>query len=662
MTMSELMSPMIDHLLTANGCGGDDDDFMADNMLTDDDLDVDLDPCLLADLLATDFNGNHSLIQTTTPTTMEQTLMLMTTNAQDMMCSTMSAPDTPPSSDRSTPPNFDDLLMTATQPTIKPLPPPQSIPLLPTSHDMISIQNGHQQQPLASQLTLIPAAINLCHIACPLSPLSPPAVITTSTTQPLHSPTLAINSSSNDNNNMKLLLTNNIINNNRSSTIKSSKSSSVELSSQLKREARKLRNREAATISRKRQKEYVQSLENSVNGLIQENSRLKSDNDCLRKRLAELENNCNTINSKKDYMFVESNCKCRLSSSSLTSTSGSNKKAALSLLAVVFMLGLNLAPFSGILITTNTVGETNRRLDGPRHGPSRSLLWDSAADDGNTIDSDIVTLNNTGKYANNSRQSYTNCKTLYINQTESIRLATDLRDWMSRVEMEKQVVFNYKKKRLMSQLKSNTNHNNNDNKLKNRFNKPIPLARLKAWIQKRTESSGVFNDLNDYTIDDYYYNYDKRNAKLPQINYDDLLAAIHRRDDTFYLLSYSSKDHLIIPAIIRQNTTSSTTSGGNSDIRPRFSLLMPLISTLNASTIRGTNITYNQMSIMQIDCQVINTKMVLFNSKTTNGKTSSSDQLMDIRNRNNNSNTNNNITAKPIGARNKTLNNNITQN
>ena len=476
-----------------------------------------MDPYFWADISSNDSNSDDTSQMTNSPQMTDITVdTVFTPTSTD-------APETPPSSDRSTPPNFDDL-----------------------AHNIFATQ------PLTtmSKVTILPP-INLCPIG-QLSPILP------------------------NTNQIMAIKSQNEINLMQNNTKTSAKMNTRVVDNRddlcrMRREARKIRNREAATISRKKKKEYVDNLEHKINGLVKENSDLKIENLKLKGKLADYE----TLHKNGFNYSFNPECKCR----SLLSSNSSNRKATLSLLAVVFMLGLNLGPFSGVLVSNDNsisnLTEANPKLVA-KHGPGRTLL--------STVERDVIGLN-ASHIRNTSNTLNTNCK-MYFNQTESLRMETDLRDWLSKVKLEKEEVIKYK------QLRAK-----NERQLKNRFSKPIPLPRLKAWIQKRTESD--FNEFNDYAIDSYY-----PNIKIPNINYDDLLSAIHRRDDTFYLLSYSTKDHLIIPPMSRNS----------SEVRPRFSLLIPLISTLNESLIRGTNVSYSQMSIMQIDCQVINTKMVLFNT------------------------------------------------
>lgn len=46
-----------------------------------------------------------------------------------------------------------------------------------------------------------------------------------------------------------------------------------------------------------------------------------------------------------------------------------------------------------------------------------------------------------------------------------------------------------------------------------------------------------------------------------------LLEALHRRDDTFYVVSFSM-DHLLLPALAHNNS-----------VRPKMSLVLPALST-----------------------------------------------------------------------------------
>ena len=56
------------------------------------------------------------------------------------------------------------------------------------------------------------------------------------------------------------------------------------------------------------------------------------------------------------------------------------------------------------------------------------------------------------------------------------------------------------------------------------------------------------------------------NEEIPRFTYESFFEAIHRREDTFYVVSFSG-DHLLLPASAR-----------NQSSRPRMSLLLPSVS------------------------------------------------------------------------------------
>lgn len=72
------------------------------------------------------------------------------------------------------------------------------------------------------------------------------------------------------------------------------------------------------------------------------------------------------------------------------------------------------------------------------------------------------------------------------------------------------------------------------------------------------------------------------------------LEAIQRRDDTYYVVSFSP-DHLLVPATAR-----------NDSARPRMSLLMPTPRNMNESLAPPND----HIAMMQIDCEVIHTRLV----------------------------------------------------
>lgn len=80
-------------------------------------------------------------------------------------------------------------------------------------------------------------------------------------------------------------------------------------------------------------------------------------------------------------------------------------------------------------------------------------------------------------------------------------------------------------------------------------------------------------------------------ATVPRVS--SFLEAIQRRDDTYYVVSFSP-DHLLVPATAR-----------NVSARPRMSLLLPTPRPVNESMMLK-----DQVALMQIDCEVMDTRMI----------------------------------------------------
>ena len=195
------------------------------------------------------------------------------------------------------------------------------------------------------------------------------------------------------------------------------------------------------------------------------------------------------------------------------------------------------------------------------------------------------TIHSIDKNCNNQR---------YFNMSDSIRMENDLRGWIQRVRKQKiqenQKIFKQKAKNLGG--KKSMLH---------------PLKRIKS-------------SFIDYPK---YNDRDLLDQVLLKHKMDLLLDAIHRRDDTYYFVSFSLSaldHHLLLPA--SESVTGlaapglkslNSTSGKNmtTHVRPRFSIVMPALNTeVNQTSVTGINSTFNILTLMQIDCEVINTRMV----------------------------------------------------
>lgn len=281
-----------------------------------------------------------------------------------------------------------------------------------------------------------------------------------------------------------------------------------------------------------------------------------------------------------------------------------SKKNAAFLLAFVFMVSLNVGPY----ISPRSPNLANYRsaeksLSVPQHQVgTRGLLWIDE-DNGSTS-----TSNEDGDSSDSDR-SYPMCPAS-VNQSESIRLASELQRWIGdlpeyfnltkfsskskdELDLSKLSEFLlsdkdtfYKQMKNVPQLRKIVKEFESgkiDRSGQGSFRRKLPTRNYEA--QKRN-----FIDVND-------------NGKHVQIfspayshamKYATFFEEIHRQDDTFYVVSFRA-DHLLLPALAHNKT-----------FRPKMSLMLPawnLNNNNNAST-------DGMITLMQIDCEVLNTSMI----------------------------------------------------
>ncbi|XP_026559159.1 cyclic AMP-dependent transcription factor ATF-6 alpha isoform X3 [Pseudonaja textilis] len=160
----------------------------------------------------------------------------------------------------------------------------------------------------------------------------------------------------------------------------------------------------------------------------------------------------------------------------------------------------------------------------------------------------------------------------FINRTESLRLSHELRGWVHRHEAE----------RTRSRRLSN-NQQQKEQTVQSSSGKNSELMALSY-----TDNSVGRNSGSELQV--YYAS--------PR-NYQDFFDAIHRRGDTFYVVSFR-RDHLLLPATTHNKTR-----------RPKMSIVLPAIN-ISEKIINGQD--YEVM--MQIDTEVLDTRILHIKSSS----------------------------------------------
>ncbi|XP_042906120.1 cyclic AMP-dependent transcription factor ATF-6 alpha isoform X1 [Parasteatoda tepidariorum] len=317
----------------------------------------------------------------------------------------------------------------------------------------------------------------------------------------------------------------------------------------LKRQTRIMKNRESASLSRKKKKAYVEKLEADLSQITAENSCLKNENNQLKLKITDLEKELSKL-------------KAAFSSKAL-------KKTAC-FMVVLFIMTINLTPFNNIF---DKVPVDPQKSVLENHRVGRILLWNEEnrsreLNDSEHFFSDRYIEEVDPSYIVSWEKSYNSSCHQFINKSESIRLEKDLLGWVKRVEKkQKQTESNFKTD--VFDMKSAL--------------PPLPKLHLKPKLARENSKDIWAKKKNRNEILIY---------QTPRKAYEDFFDAIHRRDDSFYFISFSG-DHLLLPAIAHNQT-----------LRPRMSFVMP------AMTLNDSVDSEDYISMMQIDCEVIDTKLV----------------------------------------------------
>uniref|UniRef100_A0A8C5I9I3 Activating transcription factor 6 n=1 Tax=Junco hyemalis TaxID=40217 RepID=A0A8C5I9I3_JUNHY len=331
----------------------------------------------------------------------------------------------------------------------------------------------------------------------------------------------------------------------------------------LRRQQRMIKNRESAFQSRKKKKEYMLGLEARLEAALLENEKLKKENSTLKRQLDEV---------------VLENQKLKVSSP---------KRRTLCVMVILAFIMLNYGPLSvfekdpnGVDSTVSSNHRTRNLLEFSAHQESstaqkipegiiseKSNRYDRSVPDNKAL---MIVSEEPLLYISPPPPP---CRPL-INRTESLRLTHELRGWVHRHEVER--------------TRSRRLSNSQQQRARVPQSSLSDKADSQLMAMPYTDTSLSRNSGNELQV--YYAS--------PR-SYQDFFEAIHRREDTFYVVSFR-RDHLLLPATTHNKTR-----------RPKMSIVLPAVN-INENVINGQD--YEVM--MQIDCEVMDTRILHIKSSS----------------------------------------------
>jgi len=259
----------------------------------------------------------------------------------------------------------------------------------------------------------------------------------------------------------------------------------------LKKHLRMIKNRESASLSRKRRKEYMENLDVENKKLADENERLKKQNAQLLTRIHTLEVENELL---KQYTPARKSIK---------------------IMGIFLLVGFGLLFFRP-LSPTNQIGNRLPVYDNPGAVvPSRTILNERS------IDSSFSNR----QIADGSPPTYPYMQCVaFINKTHSQRINQDLRSWMqtneNKVQETKPVIIPDPKSVVVAA--------------------PVqrPTRKVARQINSRVQPASK-GQLEPY--------------RTTEINYEDFFRTIERKNDTLYFISFK-RDQLVLPALSQNQT------------------------------------------------------------------------------------------------------------
>lgn len=253
---------------------------------------------------------------------------------------------------------------------------------------------------------------------------------------------------------------------------------------------------------------------------------------------------------------------------------------------------------SSNMLSPQVTPEQKTILKPSNHEPGigRHILWvDDEVGRNKTLnpfrDNDTIDLD----YDSNttSSNSLPICPTTqqFINQTENIRIASDLRKWIGDPEYLNDTKIDYDLNNFLATLEGVRRASDESNLiLKESQKKYLKYRKQKYKNRRRAETKPVEEDAEVNQIQVF------RPGGPQNAKYAELFEELRRRDDTFYVVSFNA-DHLMLPALSYNKTK-----------RPKMSLMFPAIG-LNDS------FSDDHIMMMQIDCEVLDTSLIRIREK-----------------------------------------------
>ncbi|KAI5627602.1 cyclic AMP-dependent transcription factor ATF-6 alpha, partial [Silurus asotus] len=337
-----------------------------------------------------------------------------------------------------------------------------------------------------------------------------------------------------------------------------------------RRQQRMIKNRESASLSRKKKKEYLLTLEARLKVALSENEQLKSENGTLKRQLEGLLNE-NTI---------------------LKATAP--KRRAVCLMVVLVFLAINVVPLSIFK------GDADSKF-APASGPiSRHLLSFSSEIDTDSSqkfhslscsvflpsflftrledlesmpeEKALMVVKRDPLFLRTPPAAPPPCQPS-VNRTKCLRMASELRGWVHRHEAE----------RTKNQRNSSTH--SRARTITKTGNKKAEVAQIVTVQYTDSPEKLSSNELQVYYA--------------PHRTYSHFFDELNRRGDTFYVISFR-RDHLLLPA-----------TNHNRGSRPKMSVVLPAMN-INESVIKDKEFEV----MMQIDCEVMDTRILHIKSSS----------------------------------------------